>query len=420
MPKRGMRGRLGSAAHIKSSTKGTSNEISFSVLDAAKEGGKRKKGRTSGAVRPGRVALFSLPGIKRHHETPRREREALIGDGEPDRSPRGAHDAGFYPANMLMPPTSLEVEVERRKKRRRLRRLILGTIIAAVAVAGAAAISAAAISAARAHEGSVSELRAMIEMLSDIDATIVRLDAVVENPLSGDASEDKEALLAELSEQSAALSTAAAGIEAVYDGIVVPGDREAATNALWSIDSRLSMIEAGAAVVEESIPAAQAYSVAVEAWEEVLSADSLARDAAAGAAEATEEGLSASTEQTNEAISALQNASSLLSQVAQAYSFADLSAFQTYIDKRIEALEHAVASNEALAAEDTARAISENDAYNAADAEATALASDMPESPALVIEEAFAARSEDDVAAYESARARASSTDSYVRSYMAA
>ena len=47
------------AAHIKRHTRGTSNEISFSVLDAAKNA---LEGDDDGLKhRPGRISLFTLP-----------------------------------------------------------------------------------------------------------------------------------------------------------------------------------------------------------------------------------------------------------------------------------------------------------------------------------------------------------------------
>ena len=61
------------AAHIKRHTRGTSNEISFSVLDAAKNA---LEGDDDGLKhRPGRISLFTLPGKrKKPAPTPTKER----------------------------------------------------------------------------------------------------------------------------------------------------------------------------------------------------------------------------------------------------------------------------------------------------------------------------------------------------------
>ena len=60
------------AAHIKRHTRGTSNEISFSVLDAAKNA---LEGDDDGLKhRPGRISLFTLPGKREKSLLPRRPR----------------------------------------------------------------------------------------------------------------------------------------------------------------------------------------------------------------------------------------------------------------------------------------------------------------------------------------------------------
>ena len=68
------------AAHIKRHTRGTSNEISFSVLDAAKNA---LEGDDDGLKhRPGRISLFTLPGKrKKPAPTPTKERGLPLSTG---------------------------------------------------------------------------------------------------------------------------------------------------------------------------------------------------------------------------------------------------------------------------------------------------------------------------------------------------
>ena len=72
------------AAHIKKHTRGTSNEISFSVLDAAKnalDGDANDKQKH--APFSGRISLFTLPGRrKKPAGTPTKERGLPLSTGD--------------------------------------------------------------------------------------------------------------------------------------------------------------------------------------------------------------------------------------------------------------------------------------------------------------------------------------------------
>ena len=77
--------KLGRAAHIKRHTVGTSNEISFSVLDAAKNEleGDVGKDAASRPSRFGHISLFTLPlRRKKNIATPTKERGLLLSSGE--------------------------------------------------------------------------------------------------------------------------------------------------------------------------------------------------------------------------------------------------------------------------------------------------------------------------------------------------
>ena len=88
------------AAHVKRSTQGTSNELSFSVLDAAREsledGGRRDagRGRPRGRTRAssagrgggalsklGAIPLFTLGRHRKTMATPERERGLMLPGG---------------------------------------------------------------------------------------------------------------------------------------------------------------------------------------------------------------------------------------------------------------------------------------------------------------------------------------------------
>ncbi len=94
------------AAHIKKHTRGTSNEISFSVLDAAKnalDGDANDKQKH--APFSGRISLFTLPGRrKKPAGTPTKERGLPLSTGDFV----SVEDSGPVPKlNTMSPPRTV-------------------------------------------------------------------------------------------------------------------------------------------------------------------------------------------------------------------------------------------------------------------------------------------------------------------------
>lgn len=413
-PFRKDKNKLVSAAHIKRNTEGTSNEISFSVLDAAKmelEGKIKTPDQGSGL---GRISLFTLGKRRKSHETPTRTEELPVSAAEASRT-ETALPARPRPERAAVP--SPEYEVARRKSRRKLRRV--GAVVAVLAITAVivAGAGTALMSVYQANQGSVSSLQDAIGQVSSVDEVLARLNDVVEEPLDPDHADDVAAFETELPAARQELADSYGAIEAAFESIVNPRDREAAGNALSSIDARIAMIDYGSGIAQETGIALSARENAVSAWNAILSADALAREAASLANEGTAESISASKDRTIEAISSLNDATYLLSLAQNDYPNADLSVYADYVAKRVEAFNHAVASDEAFLAEDAATALSENDAYNTADSEAAAMARALPDDIVSVIDDALHAELADDIAAYEDARARAASTDAFIRTY---
>ena len=89
-----------------------------------------------------------------------------------------------------------------------------------------------------------------------------------------------------------------------------------------------------------------------------------------------------------------------------------------YLNARVEALQHAVKTGDALLAMDRETAQAENDAYNEADARAAELAESLPPTVEDAIRSSYDETIAVYVAKYQSSRDQAISSDAYVRSYM--
>lgn len=404
--RRRKRDKLNSAAHIKRNTEGTSNELSFSVLDAAKMELEGQLKNPSGIARPGKISLFTLGG-KRNVPEPSSKSE-----GKPRASVK---TSGWTKSERSV--SSSEYEIARRKGRRKLHRVVAGALVAVTTIAIVAVAGTTVLSIYKANENNVESLQSTLKSVSAADEVLVRLNNVVEDPLNPDNQEDLALLEEELPDTKEMLSNAYDSIQAAFDEIVNPHDREAAGNALSSVNARIAMIDHGNALVDEASAALASRDSATDAWNNIMRADSLSREAASFANEGTEDSIASSKSSTEQAISALNDAAYQLSLAQEAYPDADFADFSAYVNKRIEAFGHAIASDDAFLAEDGQLALEENDAYNSADAEAAEIARTLPESVVTVIKEAFNEKMDGEIEAYNDASMQAASTDAFLRTY---
>ena len=198
------------AAHIKRHTRGTSNEISFSVLDAAKNA---LEGDDDGLKhRPGRISLFTLPGKrKKPAPTPTKERGlplstggfVSVDDSGPTSKlgmiappPRSSGSTEKNPSTTLAvapvkPKRSPEEEIALRKARRRLSKWLA---IAVVVVVSAGLLSAGGVYLYRDYQtqqGHVAVLDDALLLVKEADETIEKLDEVVKNPFADGSDEQR-------------------------------------------------------------------------------------------------------------------------------------------------------------------------------------------------------------------------------------
>ena len=179
------------------------------------------------------------------------------------------------------------------------------------------------------------------------------------------------------------------------------------------------MLGAAQDVLEVAGSSATAVSDLEDIWQNVIEADALVREATVAANEAvTEEAVKAARDQTQKAYDIAKASLSRLKSYAKKRTNMDLSAQVKYLTTRVDALGHALATSDALLAGDRATAATENDAYNASDTAAAALAEMLPADVGDIAEDAYAKKLKKTRDAYETARNRAIEADSLIRSYM--
>ena len=372
--------------HLKKNTAGTSNELSFDVLDAARNelDGKKSKGvKGSFGVK--------LPTAKQ-------------GSSE-----------GIGSSSTL----SAQDEIRKRKKKRRVsiwrRRIIAAVVLIAVAV-GVGMLAYGVYKENRDFAGRYNDL---VAEFVDTDKTLVEVDRLMGDPLDAEAAEDRERIAQkfnELTQHLGAVDNKARELAAVARD-------EQAKSAVARIsdaaNARIEMTQAASNAFKLSEEAFAQTARAKEIWESLLDADQLVRQSVELANSAYDQ---ATTQQSQsmagQALEAFRTAKSQIEQLEAECPGLSLSAQKAYIDKRIEAIEAMIAVGDALLRGDRQAATERNDAYNRADQEAARMASTLPLSLADPVMQSFKVRMEKLVEAYAQARENVSESDAVIRDYL--
>ena len=454
--------KIAGAAHIKRHTEGTSNEISFSVLDAAKntvEGGSRRASSRPRFPVLGSIALFTLGRGKKPISTPQKERGITLSTGEFVSSETAAResstpqivsgidvDAQTEAVEVDVPPSDArkterrselssnaisswknpEEEVARRKAARKHHKRL--AVAACIAVIGAGV----ALGLTTLHAGYVDQqnkrqqLAEAIKAIEAADAQILPFDELVQESSSAtleqisasDFEDEFERRIGQLEDAEEALEQVKRDIEAMQAGISDVRDIEALNHAIETINARVNMIHSGQDALEEVDHALAAYDQALSGWGELLAADSTARAAADLVTETTPDNVRASIEMTNEAQSGFSQARQSIAKVPTLYEGVDVQVFLDYIDLRLEAQEWALASDQAVLYRDKETAASANNAYNEVDAQAAELIKQQDAEPAELVEHLYEEKSAPLFSSYEAERARAADADAFLRDYL--
>ncbi|WP_302961253.1 hypothetical protein [uncultured Adlercreutzia sp.] len=404
------------ALHIKSHTHGSSNEISFSVLDAAREArdAEERDRRESGA---GKVPLFTMGRTRKPHATPAKDQSIIIPEGvRPTRA-----------GSSLAATAAAEVD-------RRAFRIIPVVVIVCVLLALALTIGQTLLSMRTQQNGLRGSLDENISVITNCDETLIPFDTLVmeqydKNRLSPSAigqkapsfeelSEGYRQVVADIAPARAQLEASMEAIEALQPTLADNDAKEAASQAVTAARARLSMLDDGVAIIEQSLMATEAFIEAREGWKAVIDADAAAREATALLSSMSEESVNASREKTNEALSQLFQAQEAFDHAQGDYPGLDLAAVSDYVSKRIEAQQAALAADEAYLSRDKEALEAENSRYNQLEEEAASLAQALGDDPDELVASRFYDSIESFVASYEAERLKAGNADTFLRDYL--
>ena len=391
--------------HIKRRTRGSSNEISFSVLDAAREArdAEERDRREGGSGGP---SLFTLGKGKKPRPTPVKG-QSIVLSGE---APASAVD--------------------------RKMRGIVPVFVVVCALLVITLVGGQALMSMREQQKSLLDtLNDQVDIIKSCDESLLPFDELVieqcdakrlSPSATGDAAPSAEALnegyravVAEIAPMRAQLEDSIASMETLQSSLSDNDDKEAASQVVTAARSRLNMLDAGVSIIEESMMATEAFLKARSGWNAVINADAAIREATALAEEMSKENILASQAKGNEALAFLEEAQQDFSQAEAAYLSLDLAAFKAYVAKRIESQQAALAADEAYLSRNKEELEAQNSRYNALEEEAAALAQELGEDdPEQIVALRFYKEIEADQGAYEAERLKAGNADAFLREYL--
>ncbi|WP_206214581.1 hypothetical protein [Adlercreutzia sp. ZJ242] len=221
----------------------------------------------------------------------------------------------------------------------------------------------------------------------------------------------------QLEEAERTLAEVKQSVESLQAGVVDNEIKEAANQALISINARLNMIQSGSAALKETLRVLTPFDHAQKGWDLILQGDAAARAAAALVAEISADNVNASMEKSNEAIGLFSQAREQLVEAQAGYEV-ELDPFLYYIDLRIESQRLALSSDQAYLDRDKEMLAEANEAYNKADTEAVALIKEQKGNPQTLVSERFEQNTQADFDSYAADRARAAAADAFLRDYL--
>ena len=468
----GRKGPITKGAHLKEHTAGTSNELSFDVLDAARrqlddknfdpnavkvktprkgvgmisllfskvhftkesigngqtkaKSGSPTTANTSEAKDPKTSTLFPGKRVKTE-DTPKRKsaaaeqrqsRKAARAEARAlaKRQKQERYDSkhSLSRAANAAPYSneSAQVEVERRKKIRHRRRVRLA----------ATAVAACVVAAGLAGNYAYQRYRLYNDQSELINhESVVQLDSLIGDPMA----EVKNDTWMELERN---LPAAESHLESARDTsndllpVLGEGDMQIVVGQIIdACDARQVMIDSGKSIFEAAEETNGTSDSVAQIWADVLQADSVARDGVALlSAGSLDDSMASAKEKLHEAAASFQNARYELQQLENANANLDLSKLTEYLDKRLEALDYASATAQALLDRNKSEATSQAKLYNEADSAAVKLAAALPTDLSEPVKAAFEKDIEDLRKKYDDARYAASAADDRIRDYLGA
>lgn len=425
----GKRGRIFKPAHIKSNTAGTSNEISFSVLDAAKLAMDERHGEARRVQQLGKIDLFS------GEREPDYQVMTLSEDGVPAALPNAGAEGGQSSAGPEGEPpapataqsdfaatpagltASYEYEVARTKAVRKFRRGLIVAVACAIVIAIAVVVGFA-VSGYFGQRADFSELVTKVEAaIEESEEPVVAMNELLADPASDEAKQTLGSVVENLSGAEQALSNAGKILDVAEEQAGTPSESETVARLSKDIAGRQSMITNGRMILSYLATAQEAMASVDEAWALVASAEEKESSAANLVSQQTNRDIDQALSLASESARLLSQAQEKLDAATEKYPSADLSALRSFLENKSAALQKEVEAIEALKNLDAALARTRQAEYEQLEAKALEARESIGDVDKPIVD-AYQSIAADFIEKYEAARTEVAVSDEYLRDFL--
>lgn len=367
--------------HLKRNTAGSSNELSFDVLDAARSGIDNKKSKGFG------------------------------------RSQEGLH--GSYEGVGVTLAASRNEEVEKRKKERKARSIRSSVFVAIMFGTLFCVLAWFAYQHYEKTQVFSHEFQSVIEEFKETDAVLAQIDVLMLDPLNSDQAEDRKKAFESIPSAQERIVEASSKLETISEHAITEKDEMALNQTLEAANARLDMLALSESTFTISSRIEKLSERAYKTWSPVISADQAAKEATGLANRASsEEEIKASQKETVAAKEELQSIKKDMQELQEKQPDLKFKPYLEYVDAKIQALDYAIKTADCLIDGNREEAQKNNQLYNEADAKAADIAETLPRSLDAGVYQIYASKLELLKNDYALARNRTVAADSIIREYL--
>jgi len=267
------------------------------------------------------------------------------------------------------------------------------------------------------YEDAVSTLMEALAFVQEADAVLVVMDKALDSQVTADSVPELESLIVQATGAILILDSAIAKAEEAMPMFDDIEGQEAAQNTIDDAIYKKQMLAFGILLIQADIDAMNCALELDAAWEAILAADSLMREAVSTITSGGTTQITRARDLNQEALVKLDEAYDALVRASATFPEVDFSTLFSYLAAKKESCELAIASDDALLDRDFNTATDLNNQFRAKDAEVVELALLIPDDPLSLIIDAYNERIMDSFDEYSRLHDKVVDVDAMLREW---
>lgn len=407
-------GKAEDSLHVVEFSQGKPNELSFNVLGnlAAEERSGKKSRRKD--RREAKKAV-------RYERKQQRRQKSRTGQAAAIESAHHKQDAsvGTYEQSAAFMGSSAQDEIRKRQKARRTYRVVSIVFVVSACLAIVGGLALFGYNQYIQLQSNQALIREACDGLERADSYLVPIDEFFMEPFNDETVEKAQDLIDSIPLAKRELE--AAREEAEQANSQVKGDsrdKEAADYTLVAVSARIELLDVARDRLQLDIKAKESVDAMSEAQGFIMHANADIVEAAKLVADTTNENVQKANEKLEDARRLLEKALANVGEVEVKWSGLDVSAIHAYVEKRMEQVDFALASDAAILVFDRATAEDYNNKYNEAEKQASELAKSLPDDFTRCVVDLYSTEADALAQEYANARRMVGTADASIRKYL--